>query len=135
MGCALRSVDIYLLPSARIHVVSILQAMSYGLAVVASDGWGMKNILNMAKRYDCPRQVWKGHGWIRTREYYGKLRCNVKGRTANNGWHGSGVVKLVKDRYFYGRSGNRQEKTLKQNTILKTNKGLKEAFDKALNKR
>lgn len=31
---------IYLLPAARIHVVSLLQAMASGLAVVASDGWG-----------------------------------------------------------------------------------------------
>ena len=31
---------IYLLPSARIHIVSLLQAMAHGQAVVASDGWG-----------------------------------------------------------------------------------------------
>lgn len=31
---------VYLLPAARIHVVSLLQAMATGLAVVASDGWG-----------------------------------------------------------------------------------------------
>ena len=33
--------DIYVLPSARLHVVSILQAMANGLAVVVSDGWGI----------------------------------------------------------------------------------------------
>jgi glycosyltransferase involved in cell wall biosynthesis len=33
--------DIYVLPSARLHVVSILQAMTHGLAVVVSDGWGI----------------------------------------------------------------------------------------------
>ena len=32
---------LFLLPAARIHVVSLLQAMSYGLAVVTSDGWGI----------------------------------------------------------------------------------------------
>ncbi|MDB5311903.1 MAG: hypothetical protein JWO38_6105 [Gemmataceae bacterium] len=36
-----REAHIYLLPSARIHIVSVLQAMSYGQAVVVSDGWGM----------------------------------------------------------------------------------------------
>ena len=36
------SSHIFLLPAARIHVVSLLQAMSYGLAVVASDGWGIE---------------------------------------------------------------------------------------------
>jgi glycosyltransferase involved in cell wall biosynthesis len=35
--------DIYVLPSARIHAVSILQAMAYGLALVASDGWGIED--------------------------------------------------------------------------------------------
>jgi glycosyltransferase involved in cell wall biosynthesis len=36
---------VFLLPAARIHIVSLLQAMSYGLAVVASDGWGMQEYL------------------------------------------------------------------------------------------
>lgn len=35
-----RQSHIYLLPAARIHIVSLLQAMSYGQAVVVSDGWG-----------------------------------------------------------------------------------------------
>jgi glycosyltransferase involved in cell wall biosynthesis len=39
------SSDIFLLPAARIHIVSLLQAMSYGLAVVASDGWGMEEYI------------------------------------------------------------------------------------------
>ncbi len=36
---------IFLLPAARIHIVSLLQAMSYGLAVVGSDGWGIEEYL------------------------------------------------------------------------------------------
>ena len=32
---------VFLLPAARIHVVSVLQAMTHGQAVVVSDGWGM----------------------------------------------------------------------------------------------
>ena len=31
---------IYLLPSARVHIVSLLQAMSCGMVPVVSDGWG-----------------------------------------------------------------------------------------------
>jgi glycosyltransferase involved in cell wall biosynthesis len=38
--------DIFLLPAARVHIVSLLQAMSYGLAVVGSDGWGMEEYLD-----------------------------------------------------------------------------------------
>lgn len=37
---------IYLLPAARVHIVSLLQAMSYGLAIVASDGWGIEEYLD-----------------------------------------------------------------------------------------
>lgn len=40
-----RSTHIYLLPSARIHIVSVLQAMSYGQVVVGSDGWGVEEYL------------------------------------------------------------------------------------------
>jgi glycosyltransferase involved in cell wall biosynthesis len=38
--------DIYVLPSARLHVVSLLQAMAHGLAVVASDGWGISEYVD-----------------------------------------------------------------------------------------
>ena len=37
---------VFLLPAARVHIVSLLQAMSYGLAVVASDGWGIEEYLD-----------------------------------------------------------------------------------------
>ena len=40
------SADIYVLPSARLHVFSILQAMAHGLAVVASDGWGISEYID-----------------------------------------------------------------------------------------
>jgi hypothetical protein len=38
------SSDIYLLPTARLKVVSILQAMAHGLTIVAPDGWGHRGI-------------------------------------------------------------------------------------------
>ena len=37
--------DIYLLPAARIHVVSTLEAMSYGLVPIVSDGWGFEEYI------------------------------------------------------------------------------------------
>src|SRR5207237_5949869 len=40
MEALLAESHIYLLPAARVHIVSLLQAMSHGLAVVTSDGWG-----------------------------------------------------------------------------------------------
>jgi glycosyltransferase involved in cell wall biosynthesis len=34
--------DIFALPAARIHVVSLLEAMAHGLAVLTSDGWAIE---------------------------------------------------------------------------------------------
>lgn len=42
----LRSAHVCLLPAARIHVVSVLQAMSYGVVPVVSDGWGMRELVD-----------------------------------------------------------------------------------------
>ena len=36
----MRDTHIFVLPAARIHVVSVLRSMAYGQAVVVSDGWG-----------------------------------------------------------------------------------------------
>ena len=38
----LRASHFFLLPSARIHVVSILEAMYYGAVPIVSDGWGIQ---------------------------------------------------------------------------------------------
>jgi len=42
----IRSSHIYLLPSARIHIMSLLQSMSYGLVPIVSDGWGMREYVD-----------------------------------------------------------------------------------------
>lgn len=34
--------DYFILPSARIHVVSILEAMAYGMTLITSNGWGIE---------------------------------------------------------------------------------------------
>ena len=36
------SADYFILPSARIHVVSILEAMAYGMTLITSNGWGIE---------------------------------------------------------------------------------------------
>jgi len=41
MEALFTSADVYVLPAARLHVVSVLQAMASGLAIIVSDGWGM----------------------------------------------------------------------------------------------
>ncbi|MBI3862014.1 MAG: glycosyltransferase family 4 protein [Planctomycetia bacterium] len=58
------SSHLFLLPSARIHIMSVLQAMSYGLIPVVSDGWGMEE-------YVADRQT----GMV-VRGRYGKVSWN-----------------------------------------------------------
>lgn len=38
--------DAFLLPAARIHVVSLLEAMAYGLPVITSDGWAIEEYVD-----------------------------------------------------------------------------------------
>ena len=38
--------DIYLVPAARLHVVSIVKALAYGLPVIACDGWGVTDYVD-----------------------------------------------------------------------------------------
>jgi glycosyltransferase involved in cell wall biosynthesis len=45
----IRSSHIYLLPAARIHIMSVLQSMSYGLVPIVSDGWGMTEYVDDRK--------------------------------------------------------------------------------------
>lgn len=37
--------DIIVLPSVRIHIVSILSAMEHGITIVTTDGWGISNYI------------------------------------------------------------------------------------------
>ena len=46
MEALFNSADIYVLPSARLHVVSVLQAMASSLAIIVSDGWGMAEYIS-----------------------------------------------------------------------------------------
>ena len=45
----LLSSHVFLLPSARIHIMSVLQAMAYGLVPIVSDGWGMTEYVEHGK--------------------------------------------------------------------------------------
>jgi glycosyltransferase involved in cell wall biosynthesis len=69
------SSHVFLLPAARIHVVSLLQAMGHGLAVVASDGWGISEYLEdgrngLAVRGRYGKVSWADHEAGMLREDY-----------------------------------------------------------------
>lgn len=127
--------DIFVLPSARIHVVSILQAMAYGMPLIVSDGWGIseyvadgRNALVVPGRYGkC--------GWMDSSN--GMYRENYESL-----WRSDPVVvgKLVELlsrlietpslREQMGQSAREDVET--KFTIEQWNRGLKKAFDQAL---
>lgn len=130
--------DIYVLPSARIHVVSILEAMSYGLAVVVSDGWGIEEYVEEGANGLVVKGRYGKTSWMDTEN--GILRENYTSLFTTDPVVVEGLVHalsaLIDDKGLRERLGTaaRQDVETKYN-IENWNKGLKEAFDKALNKK
>jgi glycosyltransferase involved in cell wall biosynthesis len=126
--------DIYLLPSARLHVVSILQAMAYGLTVVASDGWGIseyidheKNGLIVAGRYG--ETSWMTPGGMLMEDYRPLLMPTRKVADALR----DNLAMLISEpgrRRQLGETARRDVET--RFSIESWNLGLARAFDRAL---
>lgn len=125
---------IFLLPAARVHIVSLLQAMSYGLAVVGSDGWGMQEYLR------------DGHNGLVVKGRYGKaswadedagvLREDYEPMYTADPAVVAGIVeavsRLVEDRELRARIGrNARADVETKYTTAQWNQGLKEVFDRA----
>jgi glycosyltransferase involved in cell wall biosynthesis len=135
MDALLADSHIFLLPAARVHIVSLLQAMSYGLAVVASDGWGIeeyvehgRNGLVVKGRYG--KVSWADEEAGMLREDYGPMGLSdpevVRGLV-------DAVSLLVEDRLLRRRLGREARRDVEtQYNLERWNQGLKEAFDQAL---
>jgi glycosyltransferase involved in cell wall biosynthesis len=128
---------IFLLPAARIHIVSLLQAMSYGLAVVGSDGWGMEEYLH----HEHNGLVVKGrHGKVSwADEEAGLLREDYEPMYTPDPDVTAGLVeavsRLVEDRELRARLGrNARADVATKYTPEKWNEGLKAVFDRAAGK-
>jgi glycosyltransferase involved in cell wall biosynthesis len=129
-----RESHIYLLPAARIHIVSVLQAMSYGQAVVVSDGWGMdeyvehgRNGLVVPGRHG--KVSWADPEAGMLRENYGPMyapdRRVVEGLVES-------VSLLIEQRGLRKRLGNAARRDVETKyTLDQWNAALKAAFDKA----
>ena len=128
------SSDIYLLPSARLHVVSILQAMAHGLTIVASDGWGIaeyidrgRNGLIVAGRYG--ETSWMTPGGMLMEDYRPLLMASPKVADALT----DVLAMLIKDprrRRQLGETARRDVET--KFSLESWNLGLARAFDRAL---
>jgi glycosyltransferase involved in cell wall biosynthesis len=125
---------IFLLPAARVHIVSLLQAMAHGLAVVTSDGWGFdeyvdhgRNGLVVKGRYGKVSWMDEKEGMLR--EYYPAMYKSsprvVRGLV-------KAVSRLVENPGLRRRLGRTARLDVETNYNLERwNAGLKEVFDRA----
>ncbi len=126
---------IFLLPSARIHIVSLLQAMAAGLAVVTSDGWGIqeyvtheRNGLIVKGRYGKTSWADEEVGWLR--EDYQPTHTadpEIVQQIVD------AVARLIEEPELRRRLGQTARHDMETTYNLNNwNRGLKEALDRAL---
>jgi glycosyltransferase involved in cell wall biosynthesis len=125
---------IFLLPAARVHIVSLLQAMSYGLAVVASDGWGIEEYVTHERNGLIVKGRYGKTSWADERA--GVLREDYEPTHTPDPEVVRGIVeavsRLVEDRELRRRLGHAARRDVETTYNLERwNAGLKEAFDRA----
>jgi len=134
MEALFRSADIYALPSARLHVVSVLQAMASGLAIVASDGWGMEEYVSHGRNGLIVSGRYGRSSWM---DSNGMLRENYKPLFAADPVVTNGLVDALSTlinnpemRTTLAQTGLSDIQT--QFSIGRWNDDLARSFDKAL---
>ncbi len=125
---------IFLLPAARVHIVSLLQAMSYGLAVVGSDGWGMEEYLNHERNGLIVKGRYGKVSWAD--DEAGMLREDYEPMATSDAAVVQGIVDavslLVEDRGLRARLGRAARNDVETNyTVERWNQNLKNVFDQA----
>jgi glycosyltransferase involved in cell wall biosynthesis len=131
----MRSTHLFVLPAARIHVVSVLRAMAHGQVVVASDGWGFREYVEHGRngmivpgRYG--KVSWMDDETGMMRENYDPMRTTDSAVT-------QGLVEtistLVEDHQLRRRLGRQARHDVATRYNLENwNQGLKEALDRAV---
>jgi glycosyltransferase involved in cell wall biosynthesis len=131
----LRDADVYLLPAARIHVVSALQAMAHGLCVIASDGWGFDEYITHGHDGLLVRGRYGKTSWIERetgvlREDYSLMYEPNKDTTQQIVDY---VTRLVEDRAYREMLQHNARVTVQEKFNLhQWNEGLRQLFDRAL---
>jgi len=135
MEALLAESHIFLLPAARVHIVSLLQAMSHGLAVVTSDGWGFEEYVTHGRNGLVVKGRYGKVSWVD--EKVGMLRENYSPMYKSDPKVVRGLVRavslLVEHRSLRKRLGRTARRDVETTYNLERwNAGLKAAFDKAL---
>jgi glycosyltransferase involved in cell wall biosynthesis len=135
MEALLAESHIFLLPAARVHIVSLLQAMAHGLAVVTSDGWGFEEYVTHGRNGLVVKGRYGKVSWVD--EKVGMLRENYDPMYKSDPKVVRGLVRavslLVENRSLRKRLGRTARRDVETTYNLEGwNAGLKAAFDKAL---
>jgi len=125
---------IFLLPAARVHIVSLLQAMSYGLAVVASDGWGIEEYLDHGRNGLVVAGRYGKSSWADNEA--GQLRENYETTYTPDPDVVQGIIdavsRLVEDARLRARLGRAARADVETTyNLANWNRGVKAAFDLA----
>jgi glycosyltransferase involved in cell wall biosynthesis len=127
------STHLFLLPAARIHVVSVLRAMAYGQVVVASDGWGFREYVEhgtngviVPGRYGIAS--WMDDGGMLREDYNPMFRPHA---SVTNGLV-EAISALVEDNDLRWQLGRQARWDVANRfNFANWNQGLKRAFDVA----
>jgi glycosyltransferase involved in cell wall biosynthesis len=138
MEALLAESHIFLLPAARVHIVSLLQAMSYGLGIVTSDGWGIEEVITHERNGLIVKGRYGKVSW--EDETVGMLREDYGPMLIPNFEVVDGIVeavsRMVEDRSLRKRLGRTARRDVETNYTLESwNQGLKAALDKAMGAR
>jgi glycosyltransferase involved in cell wall biosynthesis len=129
------SCHIYLLPSARIHIVSLLQAMSFGMVPIVTDGWAFDEYIDHDRNGIIVRGREGKVSWYDAEE--GMLRENYSSMYSSNTRVAQGVIeamaRLIEDRTLRQRIGTEARTDIEHRyNLTNWNLGLKAAFDFAM---
>jgi glycosyltransferase involved in cell wall biosynthesis len=126
---------IFLLPAARVHIVSLLQAMSHGLAVVTSDGWGIEEYVTHGRNGLVVKGRYSKVSWAD--EQVGMLREDYQAMYTPDPKVVRGIVeavsRLVEDRALRRRLGRNARADVAANcSVQQWNRGLKAVLDQVM---
>jgi glycosyltransferase involved in cell wall biosynthesis len=134
METLLAESHVFLLPAARVHIVSLLQAMSYGLALVTSDGWGFEEYVEDERNGLVVKGRYGKVSWAD--EQAGILREDYAPMFTSDPDVAQGLVeavsRLVEDRSLRRRLGRAaREDVATKYSLEQWNRHLSEVFDRA----
>jgi glycosyltransferase involved in cell wall biosynthesis len=131
----MRSTHIFVLPAARIHVVSVLRAMANGQVVVASDGWGFREYVEHGRNGMIVPGRYGKSSWMD--DETGLMREDYNLMLTSDSTVTRGLVEtistLIEDQELRRRLGRQARHDVATRYNLENwNRGLKESLDRAV---